>query len=228
MEKLSAEFVEFGERMRPLEEGAGYAIDRGAALQLRPRNVDAHDGVVGAGFGLGNAETLVGLEVSVISFSTFRSGWGNRMGVDLKLHRALPGRFGLAVGWEGALIRGRTDGLRSGYAALSRWFVLRPDPRTPFSALVLSVGGGNGRFQDPEAWAAGDRGIGVFGSMALRVLEPVSVIADWTGQDLMLAASIAPLRSHSVVVSVGVADLTGSAGDGSRAIVSTSYAYRFD
>ena len=78
----------------------------GAAFQARARNVDTHDGSVAAGFGIGNAWRLVGLEVAAISFSTFRSGWGRRMGVDLKLHRMLPGNVGIAVGWESALLRG--------------------------------------------------------------------------------------------------------------------------
>jgi len=199
----------------------------GVSYQTRARNVDGHDGAVAAGFGLGNPARLVGLEVAVISFSTVSGGFGTRMGVDFKLHRLMPGRFGVAVGWESAIVRGRTDGLSSRYIAASRWFQLKDDPRSPFSALVLSGGLGNERFLPIDDLVAGTGGVGFFGSAALRVLEPVSVIADWTGQDLALGASVAPLRRHALVISGGWVDLTGSAGDGARLVLSVGYGMRF-
>jgi hypothetical protein len=198
----------------------------GAAYQANIRNSPASDGAVAAGVGLGNPWTLVGLDVAVVSFSTLRSGWGNRMGMDFKVHRILPGLIGIAVGWESALLRGGTDGLRSRYAAASRWFQLREDDAV-FSALVVSAGVGNGRFVRPDDWAAGER-IGYFGSVAFRVAPPLSVIADWTGQDLALATSVAPFERHSVILVAGFVDLTGTAGDdGPRFVTSASYGFRF-
>ena len=209
----------FGAQWGDLFVGAGFAP--------KARLVEDHDGSFGVGFGIGNAWTLAGLEVSAISFSTFRSGWGNRLGVDLKLHRILPGSFAVAVGWESALLRGVTDGLRSKFFVVSRWFQLREDDTAPFSAMTLSVGVGNGRFQSVEDLQAVRNRIGYFGSAAVRVLQPLSVIADWTGPDLVLATSLAPFDRHAVTGTIGLADVAGNLGDGARLVFSGGYSYRF-
>ena len=67
----------------------------------------------------------------------------------------------------------------------------------------------------------------VFGSVGLRVVEPVSVIADWTGQDLTLGTSIAPFRNFPLVITPAVADVTGNAGDGARFILGVGFGYSF-
>lgn len=199
----------------------------GAAYQARARYASRpHDGVVAAGFGLGNPWTLVGLQVDLISFSTFRSGWGNRAAVDLKLHRVLPGGIGVAVGYESAFLRGVTDSGRNQYAVVSSWRPLR-DPALPFSSVMVSVGAGNGRFLSEEDWERDPKRLNVFGSLGLRVLPAVALVADWTGQDLTLGTSVAPLRSHQIVISAGLTDVTGAAGDGVRAVLAGSYRFRF-
>jgi len=197
----------------------------GAAYQTRARYVDGDDGSIAAGLGLGNPRTLVGVEVVVISFSTFRSGWGRRVGVDFKVHRVLPGTVGLAVGWESALLRGRTDSRRSRYLAASRWFQLKDDDSAPFSAIVLSGGVGNERFVPWDA-EGNQRSWGLFGSVGVRVLEPLSFVVDWTGQDLAIATSLAPFDTQWLVFSAGLMDLTGRVGDGTRLVLTGSYLYR--
>jgi hypothetical protein len=163
------------------------------------------------------------VEVDVISFSTVRSGWGKRMGVDLIVHRLLPGGFGIALGWESLLQRGMTDGGRSRYAVVSRWWHLKEDDSAWFSGLALSAGVGDGRFRAYDDWKVDRKVVNAFGSAALRVAGPVSVVADWTGQDLMLAGSVAPLTRFPLVISTGLADVTGRAGDGSRFVATVSY-----
>src|SRR5690606_21444915 len=84
---------------------SGFGADYGdafvaAGLQSRTRFRDAPDGAVVAGFGLGNARDLVGLEVAITSYGTFRSCC--RGGIHPKLHRVLPGDASIAVGWENA------------------------------------------------------------------------------------------------------------------------------
>ena len=66
-----------------------------------------------------------------------------------------------------------------------------------------------------------------FGSVGVRVLQPVSVIAEWTGQDLLLATSVTPLRNQNVAFTAGFADVTGTAGDGARFIIGGSLGYSF-
>ena len=71
------------------------------------------------------------------------------------------------------------------------------------SSAMISAGVGDGRFQTEDDWLAGRNGVGLFGSLAVRVAAPLSVVADWTGQDLMILGSIAPFRNFGMVVSAG-------------------------
>ncbi len=190
-----------------------------ASFQERTRFLNRADGSVGFGFGLGDARRALGLRVSVVSFSTARSGFGDRIGVDVHLHRRLPARFGVAVGWENAIRRGGGDSGRSKYLAVSRYFQTSRDARSPFSLVVLSVGMGTDRFQSEDAFRSGEDGVGVFGSAAIRVLAPWSLIGTWTGQDLLLATSLAPFRDHGLVITAGLADVLGTAGDGARVVL---------
>lgn len=208
----------------PTAFGAAYGdAFVGASYTARARNVDAGDGAVAMGVGVGDPWRWVGLEVDVVSFSTLRSGWTNRMGLDLIVHRLLPGGFGIAAGWESIVRRGFTDGDRSRYLVVSRWTQLSDDDRDWFSGFVVSAGVGDGRFRSYDDWRAGRDRVGLFGSAALRVAGPLSVAADWTGQDLMLAGSVAPLTRFPLVLSAGVADVTGRAGDGARFVATASY-----
>jgi hypothetical protein len=68
--------------------------------------------------------------------------------------------------------------------------------------------------------------VNAFGSVGLRIHERASLIADWTGQDLVGAISFVPFRSSPLVISAGMADLTGYAGDGPRFIASAGFGAR--
>lgn len=199
----------------------------GVAYQDRVRNLDNNDGSFAFGFGLGNAWRWVGLDVAILELSTVDTGLLTREAIDLKLHRNLPAGFAVAVGWETAILRGYTDGGSNRYAVVSKWTRIRPRPTLPFSELVVSLGTGDGRFLSEEDWATDPRKFNVFGSAGLRVLAPVSVIADWYGQDLALAASVAPFPRHGFVVTPAFVDVTGRAGDGARFVVAASYSFRF-
>lgn len=212
----------------PSAFGASWGdVFAGAGYTARARDVAFPDGAVAVGFGLGNPWTLAGLEVAVTSFTTLRSGWGKRMGVDFKLHRLFPGSVGVAVGWESAIKRGEMDSPPAHYAVVSKWVQLRESDAAPLSALSLSLGVGTGRFRPVHDLAGERHPVSPFGSVALRVAAPLSVIADWTGQDLVLAASVAPLPRIPLILTPGLADLTGRAGDGVRFVLAGSYSARF-
>jgi hypothetical protein len=197
----------------------------GIGYQQRARFVEASDGMAAAGFGLGNARRLVGLEVTTFSFSTQRSGWGNRVGADIKLHRLVTRSVAVAVGWEG-YVRGYE--FESRYATVSMYRPLRRGSTSPwFSDVLLTAGLGDGRFLPEERAVNRERGINAFGSLSLRVAPPAAVIVDWTGQDLVTALSLTPLRRVPFVVTVGVADLLGTAGDGARLTASAGLGVRF-
>ena len=213
--------------MTPSGYGASWgSAGIGLGLQERTRFTNDSDGVLGMGIGLGNARKSVGLAVGV----TVTDLWGNSFAdgtVSLKLHRQLPHNFGVAAGWQGALRWGETDGGSSAYGAISKRFALRQSASEPLSQLSLSLGVGNGQYRSENDIENDRDSIGVFGSVALRVIEPASAIVEWTGQDMTVGLSVAPFRNLPLVVSPAITDITGSAGDGARFIFGVGYGFSF-
>jgi hypothetical protein len=211
----------------------------GASFQTRTRYSRASkDGSVGMGFGVGNPYTLAGLEVVATSFSTLPSrgssaGFGDVVGVDFKLHRALRGNFAIAAGWESALMRNHgvhTDGGSNKFVVVSKSLQLRESDRKLFSQLLISAGLGNGRFLSETLWADDPGQVGPFGSMALRVAPPLAVVLDWPGQDLMAGVSLVPLPRFPLVVNAGFSDLLGTTLDPYRRprfVLSTGVGFRY-
>jgi hypothetical protein len=185
------------------------------------------DGAIGVGIGLGDATEAVGVEISyaLASLGTNRDfGTG---GFNVKVHRRLPEDFAIAVGWNGALNLGdEHDFKNSFYAVGSKIFRLREDISLPLSRLALSAGVGNGQFRTEDDVDDDRDTVGVFGSAALRVAEPVSLIVEWTGQDLAIGASLVPLKNVPFVITPAVRDITG-AGDGARFVLGTGFSFKF-
>lgn len=187
----------------------------GVGFQSRSRFSDRADGGAVVGLGLGDARRYVGLEVALTQYGTFNSCC--RGGLSLKLHRMLPGATGVAVGWENATGWGSldedgdgpfTDAGSSVYGVVSKIFFLQEDPAIPFSSVAATVGVGNGRFRTEDDILDDREAVNVFGSLAVRVIEPASVIASWTGQDLNAGVSVVPVRRFPLVLTAGAADLT--------------------
>jgi hypothetical protein len=205
--------------------GAGWGdFFMGGGYQHRTRYAgqgtvpDRPDGSVVVGFGLGNPRSLVGVEVAVTSVSTVHTGFFERTAVSLKAHRVLPHNVGVAVGYENALTFGEgLDGGNSVYGVVTK--VWDPSGWSPLLGTTTSIGIGNGRFRPEEDVQAGQEGVNIFGSVGVHVYEGIGVIADWTGQDLTLAASLVPFRRLPLTITPAIADVTGSAGDGARFVL---------
>lgn len=205
----------------------------GAGFQARARYLrsqpfpDGADGALMVGFGLGRAEALA-LDVALTSYSTLRSGLLDRAALSLELHRMLGRNAAVGIGWENAIMRhaSESDGGNSIYGVVTRLFQLRPDPTESLGLLTVTAGVGNGRFRTEEAAQQGRRTVGVFGAAALTLARPVAVVADWTGQDLALGASIAPLRRVPFVITPAWEDVLGIAGDGARFVLSVGLGHR--
>jgi len=120
-----------------------------------------------------------------------------------------------------------TDGGSSRYVVASKVVFLRDRPTSSFGSMVLNVGLGNDRFLPEAQFAQDEDGVNVFGSLGVRVLPPVNAIANWTGQDLALGFSIAPVRTWPFVITPAVVDVTGNAGDGARFSMSAGLSYNF-
>ena len=193
----------------------------GFSFQERTRFTDKADGAVVAGFGIGDAQKLVGLEVAVTVFDliddTFQDG-----GISFKLHHDFGDGFAVAAGVENAIIWGGLDTNSSAYGVVSKVFRFK-DATQPFSSLTVNLGLGGGRFRSEDDVFDGDDSINVFGSAGLRVIEPISVIADWTGQDLNLGISLVPFRNIPLTITPAIADVTSNAGDGARFVLSIGY-----
>ncbi|NET06187.1 MAG: hypothetical protein F6K16_16075 [Symploca sp. SIO2B6] len=196
----------------------------GIGFQERTRFSNKSDGVVGVGIGLGNPRKNVGLEVGIVTVDllgdTLEDG-----AINLKIHRQLPNDFAVAAGVQGAITWGNTDGGSSVYGVVSKRFALKQDRTKSFSELHVSAGIGGGQFRSESDIDDGVDSVGGFGSIALRIIEPVSAIAEWTGQDLTVGLSVVPFRQIPLVIAPAITDLTGTAGDGSRFILGVGYGF---
>jgi hypothetical protein len=87
------------------------------------------------------------------------------------------------------------------------------------------MGGGN--FRSEDSVLNDTSTAGVFESVAVRVIEPVNLIAEWSGQDLSMGLSIIPFRRLPLVITPAVSDITGNAGDGVRFVLGIGYGFSY-
>jgi hypothetical protein len=199
----------------------------GAAYQARTRYTNDADAGLVIGTGIGSRRVLA-LEAALTSYSTVRGGGpGETGGVSFKLHRSLPGDGGIAAGYENAFTWGGSDADPTLYAVGSKVVRRTRVAGAWMDAVVLTLGVGNGRFRSEDADLAGRETINVFGAVGVRVAEGVSVAADWTGQDVNAGFSITPIRRVPLVITPALADILGTAGDGTRFILSVGYGVGF-
>lgn len=195
-------------------------------LQARSRFTNQADGGLGIGLGLGNAKKTVGLDVTV-SVLDLIGDTAQDGSISFKLHRQLPQDFAVAVGIKNGIRWGMTDGGSSIYGVATKLIQLRPDPHEPLSRLYLSAGVGGGQFRSEADIEHHRHTVGVFGSAALQVAPFMNAIAEWTGQDLTLGASLVPFRHLPLVITPAITDVTGRAGDGTRFILGLGYGISF-
>ena len=196
----------------------------GGSFQGRVRYGTESDAFLGGGFGLGDPRKAVGLDVSIgiADVTTFERGT-----IGFKLHRRLPAQFAIAVGVDNALTWGNVDGDISPYGVVTKAFQLREDPRMPFSQLYVSGGVGTGRYRSEGDIINNRDSVGVFGSVAVRLVERVNFITEWSGQDLTLGVSILPFPRIPLVFTPAVTDVTGTAGDGPRFTFGVGFGFSF-
>lgn len=229
---LSAKLAEFvvtpsGSISTPSAFGANFGqIFGGFGFQSRTRFTNQADGGLSLGGGLGDPQKIVGLDVTLAILSLFDDNAG-RGSFSFKIHRSLPEGFAVALGFENAINWGGTDGGSSIYGVVSKFFQLTETTKEPFSQLTLSLGVGGGRFRSEGAIEDGVNSLGVFASAGLRIVEPVSAIVEWSGQDLNAGISLIPFQNIPLTVNLAGADLTGNAGDGARFVMSIGYNYFF-
>jgi hypothetical protein len=209
------------------EGGTVYA---GANYQERTRYLDEDDGAVVAGVGLWDSRKYVGIDLAVVSFSTVRSGFFDRVGFDVQVHRTLNDRTAVAIGAENLFMINGSESDHddtSVYGVVTQLFPLRSDPLDPFSLITATLGVGNGRFRlEDDIWE-GNSTVMVFGALSVHIVRPVAVIADWSGQDLGVGLSLAPFEHFPLSITPAVIDLTHNAGDGARFVIGMGVGYRW-
>ena len=196
----------------------------GVGYQERTRFGNEDDGGIVVGLGLGDARENVGVQLSytVASFGGSREfGTG---GFNAKIHKRLADEWSVALGWEGFATTGFVDFEDSIYGSVSHLVRTRESINKPFSRIALTAGVGSGRFRTEDDVFDDRDTVGVFGSAAVRVAEPVSAIVEWTGQDLAVGLSIVPFKDIPIVLLPAVRDITG-AGDGSRFVMGAGVSF---
>ena len=199
----------------------------GAGYQSRTRFGNSQDGAAVVGVGLGNARENIGVQLSYTAASFGGSRDFGAGGFNAKVHRRLADDWSVALGWEGFITTADVvDFEDSIYGSVSHIIRTRESITEPFSRVALTAGVGSGRFRTEDDVFRDRDSIGVFGSVAVRVAEPVSAIVEWTGQDLAAGLSITPFRDVPLVLVPAVRDITG-AGDGGRFVLGTGFSFQF-
>lgn len=206
----------------------GYGADNNTiflngSYQPTVREDDGSVGTGGIGIGLGDADKAAGLELSYALATNENFGEG---GFNAKLHKRFGTDLAGALGWNGFLNIGRNDFEHSKYGVVTKVIRTQESLNSPFSRVAVTVGVGDGQFRSNGAVDAGENNVNVFGNVAVRVIRPVSFIAEWTGQDLALGLSIAPFKNFPLVITPAFRDVAG-AGDGARFVVGAGTALRF-
>lgn len=203
--------------------------------QSRTRFGNKSDGEAGIGIGLGNATDSVGVELSY-GLNSFGSSQGFGSGAfSAKVHKRLADDTSVAIGWnQFAQVNfggGQTDYPKNSYyAAATKIFRTTDDINQPFSRVAVTGGVGGGVFLpfDPNILPSADRsGLGVFGSVGVRVARPVSAVVEWTGQDLAAGVSVAPFDNFPLVITPAFRDITGISGQSARFVLGASVAFNF-
>ena len=212
--------------INPSAYGASWGVAGvGVGFQQRARFREESDGVMGFGFGLGNPRKNVGAQIgiSLVDLSSpLRDGK-----INLKLHRRLPEDFAVALGVQGLTTWGDTDGGSSVYGVVTKRLKLRQDRTKPFSEIYTTLGAGGGQFRSESDIENGNDNIGIFGSLAIKVIQPIGLVTEWTGQDLTIGVPIVLFRKLPLVVVPAITDITGSAGDGTRFVFGFGYTFSF-
>jgi hypothetical protein len=188
-----------------------------------------NDGSLSLGFGLGDASDVVGLEVVATTVSPFRVGLGRRSTISVQVAHLIDPTFAVAVGVENAVLSGLEgeDGTQSFYGVASKVF------RHPFAgaswlgAITVSGGLGNGRFRMVDDFNANNGTVNAFGSLALLVHDQVSLVTDYTGQDLNVGVSVVPYKKIPLVITPALVDLTGTASRTARFVLGAGLGLHF-
>ncbi|MBT9386706.1 hypothetical protein KM176_22860 [Pseudooceanicola sp. CBS1P-1] len=191
-----------------LPQGTVFAA--GALSNIRGRSSEDTDGSGAVGFGLGDAEQSVGLEVVLGISSVDPQDFGDSGSLALKLARRVPAPFpggaaSVAVGVGRLGTWGDVDGLETDYYAMaSSTFYAGRMP----GLVSIGYGSAIGTFEDSGGMILG---------AGLGVLPWLSAGASWYGDEALaglVAATTLPGSDIGVQLGISYGDVTHANSDG--------------
>jgi hypothetical protein len=212
---------------------SGYGLTFGSAslaagFSTEPSEQEEGQAGLGFGIGLGDPDQWVGLDLTYTFGNLLDEGNG---GLSAKIHRSLVStdqvNLALAVGWEDFATTGDTPRVSSVYGVATAIFKLQPDIRASFSRLSVTLGVGGGRFRSEEDIRDGEESVNVFASGSLRIARSLSVIAEWTGQELSAGISWAPFKQYNFYITPSLRNLTADDSENVRFSLSTGVLIQF-
>jgi hypothetical protein len=178
-------------------------------------NIRRTDGSMIVGFGLGNADEAVGLDVAISNYS-LQTRFGDNGGINLLAHKRVGETSALAFGIESAYLWGPAVAAARNVKATqfvvgSTQFSLPGDALFNPNRLTASLGVGNGHYQSTVFQAntpnVNMNKLGVFGSLGYQFHEQVSLVSSYTGKDVNAGVSFVPLRDVPLTFTLGYVDL---------------------
>ncbi|HCQ20710.1 MAG TPA: hypothetical protein DIU28_04365 [Anabaena sp. UBA12330] len=213
----------FGANMGDVFVGASAATagNRGNSIN----DIDASTSV---GFGLGNSQKLVGLELSFNNGSV--KNFGSNGTFDLKAHRIVhtkgSNQIAVAAGWKAFAqyqTKESSEQIRpsSVYGVVTSYSLLKPNDPVNKMPVSLSLGVGGGDFRQ------GNASTGVFAGAGVQVHPQVGVGLGWSGVGLNLGASFVPISTLPLSITLQGADLTNNSVGGTTFALSIGYGFNF-
>jgi hypothetical protein len=213
----------FGANMGDVFVGASAATagNRGNSIN----DIDASTSV---GFGLGNSQKLVGLELSFNNGSV--KNFGSNGTFDLKAHRIVHAKgsnqIAVAAGWKAFAqyqTKESSEQIRpsSVYGVVTSYSLLKPNDPVNKMPVSLSLGVGGGDFRQ------GNASTGAFAGAGVQVHPQVGVGLGWSGVGLNLGASFVPIPTLPLTITLQGADLTNNSVGGTTFALSIGYGFNF-
>ncbi|MEA5576007.1 hypothetical protein [Anabaena sp. UHCC 0451] len=199
-----------------------FIVGSGAtAGKSRAGNPDAS---MSAGFGLGDAYNLIGLELTFNNGSIKNFGYNGTF--DFKAHRVVYAKGNTQVAVAGGLntfAQYGNEGIRpsSAYGVITTYSLLQPN--NPFNPLAISfsLGAGGGDFRQ------GDESTGIFAGMGLQIHPQVGIGVGWSGVGLNAGISVVPVPTIPLTITAQGADLTDNSFGGSVFVLTVGYGFNF-
>ena len=182
------------------------------------------DGSISTGFGLGDAQKLIGLEFSYNLGSI--KNFGENGTFDLKAHRIVYDqgnhKVAVAAGWNTFAQYGN-EGIRpsGAYGVISTYSFLKPNNPVNRMPISFSVGAGGGNFRQ------GTESTGIFAGAGIQFHPQVGIGLGWSGVGLNAGIAFMPVPTIPLTITAQGADLTDNSPGGTVFVLSVGYGFNF-